>query len=89
MFQCSKYEISSTPKGGLTATKQKLPSLPSDYAESTISSPDKDIVEPIYEDVDSSVQQPKDVADTDVKIKRMKLTMHISLLRQINVHKHM
>ena len=60
MFQCSKYEISSTPKGGLTATKQKLPSLPSDYAELTISSPDKDIVDPIYEDVDSSVQQPKD-----------------------------
>jgi len=47
MFQCSKYEISSTPKGGLTATKQKLPSLPSDYAEPTISSPDKDIVDPI------------------------------------------
>ena len=57
----------------------------------TISSPDNDIpvIDPIYEDVDSSVQQPKDVADTDVKIKRMKLTMHISLLRQINVHKHM
>jgi len=68
MFLFSKYEISSTPKGDLTATKQKLPKLPSDYAEPTISNPNKDIVDPIYEDVDSSVQKPKDVAGTDVKM---------------------
>ena len=64
---CSKYEISSTPQGGIKATEQKLPKLPSDYAE-PVSSPDTDKVDPIYEDVGASAQQSEDVTATDVKM---------------------
>ena len=60
----SKHEISSSPKGGLKSTEQKLPRLPSDYEEPP-SIPDKDKVDPIYEDVE---QQSKDVATSDVKM---------------------
>ena len=51
----SKYEISSTPQGDVKATEQKLPRLPSDYAE------------PVYEDVEVTAQQSEDVTATDVK----------------------
>ena len=64
---CSKYEISSTPQGGIKATEQKLPRLPSDYAE-PVSSPDTDKVDPIYEDVEVTAQQSEDVTATDVKM---------------------
>ena len=64
---CSKYEISSTPQGGIKATEQKLPRLPSDYAE-PVSSPDTDKVDPIYEDVEVTAQQSKDATATDVKM---------------------
>ena len=64
---CSKYEISSTPQGGIKATEQKLPTLPSDYAE-PVSSPDSDKVDPIYEDVEATAQQSEDVTTTDVKM---------------------
>ena len=64
---CSKYEISSTPQGGIRATGQKLPTLPSDYAE-PVSSPDTDKVDPIYEDVEATAQQSEDVTTTDVKM---------------------
>ena len=57
---CSKYKIPSSPQDGLKATEQKL-SRPSDYEEPS-SIPDKDKVEPIYEDLESSAQQPRDVA---------------------------
>ena len=67
MIYYSKYEISSSPKGGLKATEQKLPRLPSDYEEPPSSS-DKDKVDPIYEDVEVSAQQSKDVSTSDVKI---------------------
>ena len=64
---CSKYEISSTHQGGIKATEQKLPKLPSDYAE-PVTSPDTDKVDPIYEDVEVTVQQSKDATATDVKM---------------------
>ena len=64
---CSKYEVSSTPQGGIKATEQKLPKLPSDYAE-PVSSPDTDKVDPIYEDVEVTAQQSEDVTTTDVKM---------------------
>ena len=64
---CSKHEISSTPQGGVKATEQKLPTLPSDYAE-PVSSPDTDKVDPIYEDVGVSAQQSEDVTASDVKM---------------------
>ena len=64
---CSKYEISSTPQGGIKATEQKLPTLPSDYAE-PVSSPDTDKVDAIYEDVEATAQQSEDVTTTDVKM---------------------
>ena len=67
MVYYSKYEISSSPKGGLKATEQKLPRLPSDYEEPPSSS-NKDKVDPIYEDVEVSAQQSKDVSTSDVKI---------------------
>ena len=67
MVYYSKYEISSSPKGGLKATEQKLPRLSSDYEEPP-SSYDKDKVDPIYEDVEVSAQQSKDVATSNVKI---------------------
>ena len=67
MVYYSKYEISSSPKGGLKATEQKLPRLPSDYEEPP-SSANKDKVDPIYEDVEVSAQQSKDVSTSDVKI---------------------
>ena len=55
----------------LTATKQKLPKVPE-----PASSPDKDIadpihknrVDPIYEYVETSVQQPTDVTANDVEM---------------------
>ena len=64
---CSKYEIPSTPQGGIKATEQKLPRLPSDYAE-PVSCPDTDKVDPIYEDVEVTAQQSKDATATDVKM---------------------
>ena len=64
---CSKYEIPSTPQSGTKATEQKLPRLPSDYAE-PVTSPDTDKVDPIYEDVEVTVQQSKDATATDVKM---------------------
>ena len=64
---CSKYEISSKPQGGIKATEQKLPRLPSDYAE-PVTSPDTDKVDPIYEDVEVTAQQSKDATATDVKM---------------------
>ena len=67
MLLCSKYEISSTPQGGIKATEQKLPTLPSDYAE-PVSSPDTDEVDPIYEDVEATAQQSEDVTTSDVKM---------------------
>ena len=63
----SKHEMSSPPKGGLKAIEQKLPRLPSDYEEPP-SVPDKNKVDPIYEDVEATAQQSKDVATGDVKI---------------------
>ena len=67
IFSYSKHEISSSPQGGLKATEQKLPRLLSDYEEPP-SSTDKDKVDPIYEDVEASAQQAKDVAASDVKM---------------------
>ena len=67
MFCYSKYEIPSSPQGGLKATEQKLPRLPSDYEEPP-SIPNKDKVDPIYEDVEVSAQQSKDVVTSDVKL---------------------
>ena len=64
---CSKHEISSTPQGGIKATEQKLPRLPSDYAEPA-SSPDSDKVDPIYEDVDVTAQRSGNAAASNVKI---------------------
>ena len=64
---CSKYEISSTPQGGIKATEQKLPTLPSDDAE-PVSSPDTDKVDPIYEDVEVTAQQSEDAAASNVKM---------------------
>ena len=64
---CRKYEISSIPQGSIKATEQKLPRLPSDYAE-PVSSPDTDKVDPIYEDVEVTGQQSEDVTATDVKM---------------------
>ena len=64
----SKYEVSSTPQGGVKATEQKLPTVPSVYAEPTISSCDKDKVDPIYEDVEASVQQSKVITASEVKM---------------------
>ena len=66
-YVCSKYEISSTLQGGIKATEQKLPTLPSDYAE-PVFSPDTDKVDPIYEDVEVTAQQSEDVAASDIKI---------------------
>ena len=63
----SKYEKPSPLQGGLKATEQKLPKLPSDYEEPPSSS-DGNKVDPIYEDVEVSAQQSKDVATSDVKI---------------------
>ena len=51
----SKHEISSSPKGGLKATEQKLPRLPLNYEEPP-SVPDKDKVDLIYEDVEATAQ---------------------------------
>ena len=69
IFLYSKYEVSSTPKeGGIKATEQKLPKVPSDYAEPAVSSSDKDKVDPIYEDVEPSVQQSKFVTASKVKM---------------------
>ena len=67
IVMCSKYKISSTPQGDVKATEQKLPRLPSDYAE-PVSSPDTDKVDPIYEDVEVTAQQSEDVTATDVKM---------------------
>ena len=64
---CSKYEISSTPQGGIKAKEQKLPKLPLGYAE-PVSSPDTNKVDPIYEDVEVTAQQSKDATATDVKM---------------------
>ena len=67
---CSKYEISSTLQGGIKAIEQKLPKLPSDYAEPA-SSPDTDKVDPIYEDVEVTAQQSSGdaaIAASDVKM---------------------
>ena len=64
----SKNEISSAPQRGIKATEQKLPTVPSVYAEPAISSSDKDKVDPIYEDVEASAQQSKDVTASEVKI---------------------
>ena len=63
----SKYEVSSTPQDNIKATEQKLPRLPSDYAE-PVSSPDTDKVDPIYEDVEVTAQQSEDATATDVKM---------------------
>ena len=67
LLLCSKYEISSIPQGDIKATEQKLPRLPSHYAE-PISSPDTDKVDPIYEHVEVTVQQSEDVTASDVKM---------------------
>ena len=64
----SKYEVSNTPQGGVKATEQKLPKTPLDYAEPATSSSDKHKVDPIYEDVEASVQQSKDVTASEVKM---------------------
>ena len=58
---------SSTPQGGIKATEQKLPKLPSDYAEPA-SSPDTDKVDPIYEDVEVTAQQSKDTTASAIKM---------------------
>ena len=69
MLLYSKYEVSSTPEGDIKATEQKLPRLPSDYAEPhPVTSPDTDKVDPIYEDVEVTAQQSEDVTATDVKM---------------------
>ena len=47
--------------------EQKLPRITSDYEEPP-SSTDKDKVYPIYEDVEASAQQSKNVAASDVKM---------------------
>ena len=66
---CSKYEVSTTPQGDIKVTEQKLPRLPSDYAEPVdVSSPDTDEDDPIYEDVEVTTQQSADVTATDVKM---------------------
>ena len=68
ILSCSKHEISNSPQGGLKVTEQKLPRLLSDYEEPP-SSTDKDKVDPIYEEVEASAQQSKDVAASGVKMK--------------------
>ena len=70
IFLCSdsKYEITSVPQSGVKATEQKLPRLSSDYAEPPVSSSDADDGGPIYEDVDASAQQSKDVPARVVKM---------------------
>lgn len=73
IFSCSRYRIPREPEGGHKATKQNLPSIPSDYVEEPSSRPDN--VDPVYEDLDNPnynvqlpTQQSKDVATTDVKM---------------------
>ena len=58
----SKYEISSSPQGGLKGTEQKLTKLSSDYEEPP-SGPIKAKIDPIYEDLES-----KDPVASDVKM---------------------
>ena len=62
-LQCfhSKYEIPSLSQGNLKDTGQTL-SLES------VSSPDKVEVDPVYDDIESSLQKSKDTAGTDIKI---------------------
>ena len=58
-----KYQV-HLMQGDVKATEQKLPRLPSDYAE-PVSNPDTDKVDPIYEDVEVTGQQSEDVTATD------------------------
>ena len=60
----SKYDVPSVPEGGVTATRQKLPRVPQhDYSEPDYG-PDR--VDPIYEDLEASVQDLEDVVITEV-----------------------